>query len=124
MGRAKAYYQFAYSYSQSMFRKATAVTEVLEKLSRGFERYVEILSHMRGEYFNILDKLSSGDVYHLERSIDKFTEDGELKTLQNEFLDLYSEFMRTQDGELKVRLRSLAKKIQQIDESFRFEIED
>lgn len=124
MGRAKTYYRFAYSYSQSMFRKATAVTEVLEKLSRGFERYVEILSHMRGEYFNILDKLSSGEVYHLERSIDKFAEDSELKKLQDEFLDLYSAFMQTKNQELKAKLRYLAKKIQRIDESFRFEIKD
>ena len=79
---------------------------------------------MRGEYFNILDKLSSGDVYHLERSIDKFTEDGELKALQDEFLDLYSEFMQSKDEGQKQQLRALAKKIQSIDETFRFEIED
>jgi hypothetical protein len=83
MGRAKAYYQFAYSYSQAVFRKATAVSDILEKLSRGFEQYVQILSHMRGEYFNILDRLGSGEVYHLERSIDSLASDDELKALQD-----------------------------------------
>jgi hypothetical protein len=124
MGRGKAYYQFAYSYSQSMFKKPTAVTDVLEKLSRGFEQYVQILSHMRGEYFNILDRLGHGDVYHLERSIDRFASDKELKGLQDKFLDMYSDYMKSKDPQLKTDLKALAKKIQTIDESFRFQIED
>jgi hypothetical protein len=124
MGRGKAYYQFAYSYSQSMFKKPTAVSDVLEKLSRGFEQYVQILSHMRGEYFNILDTLGRGDVYHLARSIDKFASDKELKQLQDKFLDMYSSYMKSKDPQLKAELKSLAKKIQRIDESFRFQIEN
>ena len=120
VGRAKTYYQFAYSYSQSMFRKATAISEVLEKLSRGFEQYVDILSYMRGEYFNILERLSSGDVYHLERAIDRAEADRELRALQDQFLDMYSEYMKNNKAELKEQLRELAKKIQRIDESFRF----
>ena len=124
MGRAKAYYQFAYSYSQSVFRKATAVSEVLEKLSRGFEQYVQILSHMRGEYLNILDRLGQGDIYHLERSIDSFTCEKELKDLQDQFLDLYSQYMKSKDETLKNEVKNLAKKIQQIDESFRFKIDE
>lgn len=124
MGRGKAYYQFAYSYSQSMFRKPTAISDVLEKLSRGFEQYVQILSHMRGEYFNILDRLGHGDVYHLERSIDRFASDKELKKLQDEFLDKYSEYLKSKDPHLKSALKTLAKKIQQIDESFRFQMEE
>jgi len=65
---------------------------VLEKLSKGFEQYVDILSHMRGEYFNILDRLSTGDVYHLERSIDRFESSRELRELQDQFLDMYSDY--------------------------------
>jgi len=103
-----------------MFRKATAITEVLEKLSKGFEQYVQILSHMRGEYFNILERLSSGDVYHLERSIDRFESNRELHALQDQFLDLYSEYVKSKKPELKERLRELVRQIQKIDESFRF----
>jgi hypothetical protein len=124
MGRGKAYYQFAYSYSQTMFKKPTAISDVLEKLSRGFEQYVQILSHMRGEYFNILDRLGQGDIYHLERSIDRLASDDELKQLQDRFLDLYSRYMDTKDPELKSQLKKLAKEIQSIDESFRFQIEN
>lgn len=124
VGRAKAYYQFAYSYSQNMFRKTSGVTDVLEKLSHGFEQYVQILSHMRGEYFNILDRLSSGDVYHLERSVDRVDENKQLKALQDQFLDLYSQYMRAKDPALKPELSALARRIQRIDETFRFNIDE
>jgi DNA-binding transcriptional regulator YbjK len=124
MGRAKAYYQFAYSYSQAVFRKATAVSDILEKLSRGFEQYVQILSHMRGEYFNVLERLGSGQVYHLERSIDCLSSNEELKSLQDKFLDLYSEYMKSKDPKLEGELRKLAKRIQRIDETFRFDIDE
>ena len=107
-----------------MFRKATAVTEVLEKLSCGFEQYVQILSHMRGEYLNILDRLSKGDIYHLERSIDTFDAQKELRQLHDKFLDLYSRYMKSKDPSLKKQLLSLVKEIQQVDESFKFKIDE
>lgn len=124
MSRGKSYYQFAYSYSQSMFRKPAAISDVLEKLSRGFEQYVEILSHMRGEYFNILDRLTDGEVYHLERSIDKFSQDEELRSLQDRFLDLYSAYLKTGDAKLRLQLKEMVKTIRRLDETFKFTIED
>src|ERR1051325_10148890 len=39
IGRGKAYYHFAYTYSQQMPRKKAGVADVLEKLSHGFEKY-------------------------------------------------------------------------------------
>src|SRR5213075_3535563 len=40
IGRGKTYYHFAYSYSQQMHRKNAGVSEVLEKLSVGFDKYL------------------------------------------------------------------------------------
>jgi hypothetical protein len=124
MGRGKAYYHFAYTYSQSAFRKSTGITEILEKLSNGFERYVEILSHMRGEYFNILDRLSKGEVYHLERSIDPARASRELGTLQDEFLDVYSEYLRTKDQSLRPKVEQITARIRELDDSFKFHMDD
>jgi hypothetical protein len=124
MGKAKAYYNFAYTYSQSMFKKSTGISEVLEKLSKGFERYVEILSHMRGEYFNILDRLSNGEIYHLERSIDRGKTSAKLKELQDQFLDLYSEYLKKKTTELKKKLEKMVVEIQRLDQSFKFLIDE
>lgn len=123
MGRAKTYYNFAYTYSQSMFKRTTGIGEVLEKLSKGFERYVEILSHMRGEYFNILERLSTGEVYHLEREIDTARASKELKVLQDRFLDKYSEYLKTRDPKMKDELEEMVREIRRLDSSFNFHIE-
>jgi len=124
MGKGKAYYRFAYTYSQSTFKKTTAITDILNKLSKGFEQYVEILSHMRGEYFNILQHLSTGQVYHLERSVDQGRVSRELAALQDEFLDVYSEYLRSKNEELRGKVEELAKKIGNLDDSFDFHIAD
>jgi hypothetical protein len=124
MGRGKTYYNFAYTYSQAMFKKTSGISEVLEKLSNGFERYVEILSHMRGEYFNILDRLSTGEIYHLERSIDDAQASKELKALQDRFLDKYSEYLRSRDPKLREELDAMVRKIRRIDDSFKFHIDN
>jgi len=123
MGRAKTYYNFAYSYSQSMFKKSTGISEVLEKLSTGFERYVEILSHMRGEYFNILERLSTGEIYHLEREIDTAQASSELKALQDDFLDKYSAYLKKRDPKVKEELDVMVREIKRLDNSFNFHIE-
>jgi hypothetical protein len=78
---------------------------------------------MRGEYFNILDRLTEGDVYHLERSVDPSRATRELNALRDEFLDLYSEYLRTRRRELLPQVEALAKKIQAIDDSFNFQID-
>ena len=123
MGRGKAYYHFAYTYSQSAIRKSAGITDILEKLSKGFERYAEILSHMRGEYFNILDRLSDGEIYHLERSVDPARASRELRALQDRFLDVYSEYLRTKDPGLRHEVEDLARRLRALDESFDFHMD-
>jgi hypothetical protein len=60
IGRGKTYYHFAYTYAQQVHRKNQGVSEVLEKLSVGFEKYIKILSHMRGEYLDLVQALQRG----------------------------------------------------------------
>src|SRR5215813_1973171 len=98
IGRGKTYYHFAYTYSQQMHRKNAGVSEVLEKLSVGFEKYIRILSHMRGEYLDLMKRLSQGEVYHLERSVDEAQHQELLRTKQDELLELYSAW-RSQPNE-------------------------
>ena len=90
VGRGKTYYHFAYSYSQQMHRKNAGVSDVLEKLSVGFDKYLRILSHMRGEYLDLMKRLSSGEVYHLERQVNEHSMQEMLKVKQDELLELYS----------------------------------
>jgi hypothetical protein len=122
IGRGKTYYHFAYTYSQQMHRKNAGVSEVLEKLSTGFEKYLRILSHMRGEYLDLLKRLSNGEVYHLERSIDEHSQQELLRVKQDELLELYSVWRETKSAETEENLERVVSEIRQLNPAFKFEL--
>jgi hypothetical protein len=124
IGRGKVYYHFAYSFSQHVHKKNPAVSEVLEKLSVGFDRYARILSHLRGEYVDIMKRLSKGEIYHLERTVDAEGKKDMLKQKQNLLLDIYSEWKKTGAQHLQKRLNQVVKEIRTLDPSFNFTIID
>jgi hypothetical protein len=122
IGRGKTYYHFAYSYSQQMHRKNQGVSEVLEKLSVGFEKYIRILSHMRGEYLDLVQRLSGGEVYHLERSVNEHQQQELLRVKQDELLESYSAW-KTDPCTARVEdLERIVGEIRQINPAFRFEL--
>jgi hypothetical protein len=122
IGRGKTYYHFAYTYAQQMPRKNAGVAEVLEKLSVGFEKYLRILSHMRGEYLDLVQRLSSGEVYHLERSVDEHQQAELLRVKQDELLELYSAWQKAPTRETEESLERVVGEIREINPSFRFEL--
>lgn len=123
IGRGKAYYSLAESYAVETCRRHTAIADVLGKLSRGFEKYVKILSLVRSEYFDFCHRISDGELYHLEKSIDGVEQKERLKELYDEFLDLYSAYGESGSAAAKRRVEEACRRIREIDPSFRFELE-
>ena len=115
VGRAKTYYDFASTYSQSVFGRSSAVADVLGKLAAGFERYVRILSYMRGEYLGLVGHLSDGEIYHLDR----LAQTQGLEALRNEFLDCYTEWKRSGSAEARQRLLAVVQRLQAFEPGFR-----
>ena len=122
VGRGKTYYRFAYTYSHQIHDPHAAITAVLEKLSTGFEKYIRILSHMRGEYFNLMDRLSRGEIYHLERRLNESERKEDLKEMQDRFLDLYMEWKQSGTPQLSAQIQSLVAEIKELDPTFTFEL--
>ncbi len=122
VGRGKTYYHFAYSYSQQMHRKNAGISDVLEKLSVGFEKYIRILSHMRGEYLDLMKRLSTGEVYHLERSINEHSMQELLRVKQDELLERYTAWKAQPSPETEESLERIVSEIRQINPSFKFEL--
>ncbi len=122
IGRGKTYYHFAYTYSQQVHRKNQGVSEVLEKLSVGFEKYIKILSHMRGEYLDLAQRFSDGEVYHLERSVNESARQDQIKAKQDRLLELYSEWQQHPSREIEEDVKRLVGEIQELAPSFRFSL--
>ena len=122
VGRAKTYYHFAYSYSQQINRRNAGISEVLEKLSVGFEKYLKILSHMRGEYLDLGRRFSQGEVFHLERTVNEAGKQELIKAKQDQLLELYSEWRENPSVELEEGLERVAAEIRELNPNFHFEI--
>ncbi len=122
-GRGKAYYALARSYDAQAARRATALGDVLGKLSAGFERYVAVLSHLGGEHLNIFRQISEGEVFHLERASRASVPRESLAPLYDRFLDLYSGYLRAPSARGKRDLEAAAREIQRLDPSFTFELD-
>ena len=118
VGRGKAYYDYAFTYSRSLFGRHSGISDVLGKLAAGFERYLRLLGHLRGEYLNILDRMSVGEIYHLERSVNA----QELEQLRDAFLDAYADWSREPTTAHQERLVAAKQRLQQQDPSFRFDL--
>jgi hypothetical protein len=103
-------------------RKNQGVAEVLEKLSVGFDKYLRILSHMRGEYLDLVKRLSQGEVYHLERSVNEASQQELLRVKQDEMLELYSAWKREPSAETEESLERVVSEIRQLNPSFKFEL--
>lgn len=123
IGRGRTYYRFAYSYSQKLHGRNQAISEVLEKLSAGFDKYLRILAHMRGEYLDLLQRLSRGEIYHLERVVNESQREEEVRRKQDSLLDLYLEWKQNPaKTELRDRMQQIVSEIREIDPEFRFDV--
>jgi hypothetical protein len=121
IGRGRTYYQFAFEYSQVVNRKHPAVTEVLEKLSHGFDRYAQILAHLRGEYLDLIQQFSQGEIYHLERSVNREQLREKLQERQDAFLDAYAVWRRSGTEQDRKSMHAAADALRELDPNFTFD---
>ena len=124
IGRGRTYYQFAFEYSQVVNRRHPAVTEVLEKLSHGFDRYAQILAHLRGEYLDIIEQFSQGEIYHLERSVNREQLREKLRERQDTFLDAYASWRRSGTEDDRQAMLTAAQALRELDPNFTFDADD
>lgn len=122
VGRGGTYYEIAASYGRALARRLTASTEVLEKLSRGFEEYVTILQHLRSHYFNLIDRLSHRGMEAIQAAIAAETRSAEFMAKVDRLLDLYSAWRLGGDPALLPEMREVVQAIRATDPEFRFEL--
>jgi hypothetical protein len=118
-GRGKSYYQFASAYAERLYGPHAGITEVMDKLSRNFESYTRVMSWMSGEYLNLVRRLSAGEVFHIERSVQDRFQGEYKKQTWDALLDSYVEWQRTHAKEARRRLARAARELKKIDPDFR-----
>lgn len=122
IGRGKTYYRFAADFQSRAPAHSAVFARVLEILSEDFERYVNVLFHMRGEYFHLFERLQDHQLRALgERSDEEVAADSPVVTLRDDFLDAYWSWHQQPDAANRVRLETCVKRLKAADPSFRFD---
>ena len=120
-GRGAAYYRLAWAAAAETFRRPTAIGDVMEKLSMGFDRYARVLSDMRASCLNMIPVLSDGQMFHLERSVLEEDRRKEVAAAYDTFLDALSAYRKSREPREKRRLEAAAGKLKRLDPSFNFD---
>ncbi|RMF55663.1 hypothetical protein D6745_01555 [Candidatus Woesearchaeota archaeon] len=76
--RGKSYYQMAVNFGERTSVNP-AVPEVMQKLSTYFKEYRDLLFDMRGDYLNLLERMTEHDFAALQESMDAIGEIDDLK---------------------------------------------
>jgi len=122
IARAASYYAHAASHATKLACGTSRVGLTLQKLSDRFDDYVQILTYMRGQYLNLLKRYSPGELFHLDRQIEKVERDQAIERVRDEFLDTYHEWMKTREDAVQKRLLEQAELLKELDPAFDFQL--
>lgn len=121
------YYDHASLCNQQIYRKKTAVGDVLVKLSNRFQDYQQILKLVRDDFFHFVNWVRSHEEARKKVLIDPPAildqpAGVDLEQKQNEFLDIYGEWLNTKSEELIPVLIRLSEELKRIDPRFAFDV--
>lgn len=121
----QSYYDHASHYNHQIYRKQTAVGDVLEKLSHHFEDYKKILEVVSNEFFHFIKKMESLELRDESRNdqLAGLIHALDLEQKRNEFLDLYGEYLKTKSTQLVAPLGRLSDEIKALDPTFGFRLD-
>jgi hypothetical protein len=124
IGRGKAYYHYASLFHERLRAGSPVVSRVLQLLSEDFERWVDVLFHMRGEYFHLFERMKEGHIMSLQDELFS-TPDGDvvgLGVLRDEFLDAYWTWSQHPDSASEAAVTAAAERLKAVDPNFGFHL--
>ena len=119
---AQNYYDHASVFNHQIYRKKTAIGEVLEKLSTHFHDYLVILNSVRKDFFQVLNWMRSPQAAEGKEN-EPLNMKAFLEEKLNAFLDLYGEWLNTKSEELVPDLIRMVDDIRSIDPTFGFNLD-
>ena len=120
-GRIAIYYELAASALIHLQGNNNSLVNVFTGLSEYLPEILQILKRAAGHYFDLIERLSDGSFYHLQKEIDELEERKNYQTKLDLFLKTYSEYKDNPSAGLKKNLLELVEELQKINVEFRFD---
>lgn len=120
-GRAAIYYELAASALMHLQGSNNALVNIYHTLSDTITETIQILKRAAVTYFNLLERISEGSLYHLEKEINDAQNNTAYTEMLDNFLKLYSLYKENPTEEYHKSLLELSEKLKVINKAFRFD---
>ncbi len=114
----RLYYEQAANYHTRIYRKRTGVGEVLEKLSKRFDFYWNVLQLVRRDYFDFITRFRDQAFNRFMEDFNHYEKDAVRQEKLDHFLDLYSEWLQTKSPALEREIHRKIEELRQFDPQF------
>jgi len=121
-GRIALYYEIAASALAHLQGNNASLVDVLEAISEHIETILKIIHYTACSYFDLMERLSEGSVYHLEREIDNLEKEKLYQQKLDDFLKAYSLYVENPTDAAKASLLSLAQELRTYKKDFHIEL--
>jgi hypothetical protein len=120
-GRIAVYYELAASALTHLQGSHASLVPVFCSIADNLEEVLQIMARAAGYYFDLMERISDGSMYHLEQELNLMDNKKAYSVKVDEFLKAYGEYKAepTEDGRKK--LLALANECSLMNERFKFE---
>jgi len=119
LGKIALYYSMAASALAHLQGTRHSLVCVLDTMSKYLDEIHQILRYVALTYFEMVDKISDGSVYHLEKEL---AEEGKkilFKQKVDEYLKLYSEYKIAPTEQLKCEINNVTRELKNMNDQFK-----
>jgi hypothetical protein len=120
-GRIAVYYELAASALAHLQGSHAMLVPVLCSIADYLSEVVNIMARAAGYYFELMERISNGSMFHLERELNIMDKSKAYSTKVDEFLKAYGEYKSGPTEEGRRKLLALANECSLMNERFKFE---
>lgn len=120
-GRIAVYYELAASALTHLQGSHASLVPVFCSIADNLEEILHILSRAAGHYFDLMERITDGSMFHLEQELVHMDNHKAYSVKVDEFLKAYGDYKAAPTEEGRKRLLALAGECSLMNERFKFE---
>lgn len=120
---AQVFYGKAVQLNKKIYKRKTAIAEVLSKLAKNIDLYIKALTYMRKSFFQFMNRFEDDEFSSFLDNMKHYERKMEFTNKQNVFLDLYSRWLKHKSDDLRKEINQICEELHELDSSFDFTLD-